>query len=653
MKHAFKAFWHSSARSWRGVCVLLAVVLSASMLVFAGQQAPADGARHITQAQLLTLATTGFDAPPYALASDEPLGPWVDTTLPRAPVELRMQQASGRLHHLDETRTQVTWYKLTAGGPDGTPAPHYLYVPRWKSDGLIAVYGDGRLLFQSHSNSQRNGSERPLFIALDDFAGATIPHQIVIRMQHVRGNGGSLSSLWIGNDDAIGWRYRVRHWVQVEVPSMANSAWVLLGAFSFFVYMLRQRDPLYLYFFFIAALSYLQSHHDFAGSQRVPAAEDWFGWLIINAGFWKLATSHLFINHVIRNTQPWLTRAVLSITVLCGVLTMPLPGLADMKFASPLAFLTILLTAHVVFGMGFWRFWKLRSGAGMVLCGWGIVSIQSGVHDWLMRGNLIGIEGIFLNPYASIGAFFIFLYVMYLSYVDAHQEVERVNASLEQRLQARELQLTQNHEQLRAAEQRALLGQERQRMTQDMHDGLGSSLVSALRVVERGKLDAHQTGEVLRACIDDLKLAIDSMEVVDADLLLLLATLRFRMAPRLESAGLQLHWNVQDVPHLDWLTPGASLHILRILQEAFTNIIKHAQATKISVATATEHDGILVSVTNDGRGFDIAQAMKSGGKGLANQLRRAEAIGGKLHWQSSEAGTKLCLLLPITQPKLG
>src|SRR5450830_1817985 len=119
---------------------------------------------------------------------------------------------------------------------------------------------------------------------------------------------------------------------------------------------------------------------------------------------------------------------------------------------------------------------------------------------------------------------------------------------------------------------------------QDMHDGLGSSLISALRVVEHGKMSDAEVAQVLRGCIDDLKLAIDSMEVVEADLLLLLATLRFRLAPRLDSVGIRLHWEVQDLPALNWLTPGNSLHILRILQEAFANIIKHAQATEISVA---------------------------------------------------------------------
>lgn len=207
--------------------------------------------------------------------------------------------------------------------------------------------------------------------------------------------------------------------------------------------------------------------------------------------------------------------------------------------------------------------------------------------------------------------------------------------------------LADSHARMRKIEQREILAQERQRMTQDMHDGLGSCLVTALRVVEHGRLDEEEVAKVLKSCIDDLKLAIDSMEPVDADLLLLLATLRFRLGPRLESTGIALRWDVQSVPALEWLAPNSALHILRILQEAITNIINHAKATEIRFATRVEADWVLVDVTDNGCGFDVAQGLNNGGKGLGNQLRRAGSIGAKLDWRASATGTCLTLSLPV------
>jgi signal transduction histidine kinase len=157
--------------------------------------------------------------------------------------------------------------------------------------------------------------------------------------------------------------------------------------------------------------------------------------------------------------------------------------------------------------------------------------------------------------------------------------LEESNANLAYRLQERENELKKSHQYLREIEHRQTLSNERQRLMQDMHDGMGSSLVIALLEAEKGHLDASSLTDILKNCIEDLKLTIDSLEPVEADLLLLLATLRFRLTPRLESAGIRLRWDIQNVPALDWLDPRNALHILRILQETFSNIIKHANAT--------------------------------------------------------------------------
>lgn len=229
----------------------------------------------------------------------------------------------------------------------------------------------------------------------------------------------------------------------------------------------------------------------------------------------------------------------------------------------------------------------------------------------------------------------------------ATDDVKQANINLEQRLREREVELAASHERLRIIEQQETVARERQRMMQDMHDGLGSSLRTALLSVEKGHPADGAVAEVLQGCIDDLKLAIDSMEPVQADLLLLLATWRFRLEPRLDETGITLLWEVADVPALEWLEPKSALHILRILQEALTNIIKHANATEIRVATAAEGDHVRVTIIDNGRGFAVERALHRGGKGLSNQMRRAEAIGAAVQWQSSDAGTCFSLRLPV------
>lgn len=137
------------------------------------------------------------------------------------------------------------------------------------------------------------------------------------------------------------------------------------------------------------------------------------------------------------------------------------------------------------------------------------------------------------------------------------------------------------------------------------------------------------------------------MEPVQADLLLLLATVRYRLGPRLEHAGIILKWEVENLPELHWIDPKNSLHILRILQEAFTNIIKHARASEIIINTAVNDDFVMIIITDNGIGFSIKENINRERKGLANQIRRATLIGGSILLDSCDAGTQLTLKLPI------
>ncbi len=637
------------AREWRSCRA--ALLLAALAALVSLRPAHAGEPLHLTAAGLFAVEGHGFSPPPYALDTAALPGPWTPVALPHAlPPQLVPPG-----NDTPRPRTVVTWYRVQLPPLAPSPEPRYLYVPRWKTDGQIAVYGDGRLLYQSHANRLWNGSNHPLWIPLDETADAAPPRVLVLRIERLRATGGAISSLWLGSEAAIGWRYRVRDALQIQLPLMTSAAFLAVGLFALSVWLRQRRgspsDSLYLLFFIISVVSWVRSLHYYVGRHRLPLSDEWFGWLTVNSLFWLIASAHLFLVRLHRRRQPWLDRAVLGLAAAAGIFTLPLfdtwPGATVL---APLAYLCVLAMGGVAFGFGLANAWRAGSRDGLLLAGWSLLGLLMGVYDWLLQNNHVSVEGSFLGAYAGVGAFFIFMAIMFRRYTRAVEDVRRVNAGLEDSLQAREAELVQSHARLREVEQRQMLSQERQRLMQDMHDGLGSSLVSALRVVEGGRLSEADVAEVLKSCIDDLKLAIDSMEPVEADLLLLLATLRFRLGSRLESTGIVLRWEISDVPALDWLDPRNALHILRILQEAFANILKHAQASEIRVTTAAGDGWVYVGIIDNGKGFAVAPALQNGGKGLANQRRRAQAIGGEVRWESSAAGTRLTLRLPQQRP---
>lgn len=628
---------------WRLLCLF-------AMLQFGVWHAVAAATlMHITQAERFETPGIGYSAPPYEADEQMLSGQWHPVTLPD--VLVRPLVPPTDYGDARTATTMETWYRLRLPELSADSQPNYLYIPRWKTDGKLAVYGDGKLLYRSNASVFWNGWNIPLWIPLNGTAGAKPPRTILLRINRPFDSGGGISSMWVGPSEVLSWRYRIRYFLQVQLPLSSSAAFLAVGLFSFFVWCRIRSEQSYLLFSVIAIASFLRTLHYHVGEGELPISDDWFSWLTINSVFWLVLATHFFLNYLHGRPRSWLNHAVVFITVVMTIISLPaLAGVVmNAYILAPLTYVLFILMGLVVGIFGFYQSYRVHSRDGLLLSGWGLVGILLAMHDWLLQSNYISIESVYIGPYSNIGAFLIFMYIVFRRYVAANESVREINASLETRLQLREDELQESYQRLREVEHRQTLSDERQRLMQDMHDGMGSSLLTALLVVEKGALDATMLAEVLKDCIDDLKLTIDSMEPVQADLLLLLATLRFRLTPRLENSGIELRWEIKNVPLLDWLDPRNSLHILRILQEAFSNIIKHAQATEIRVATAVDGDHVLVIVTDNGAGFPFDDQVPRSGKGLSNQQRRAAAIGAEIDITSSVSGTCVTLRLPITQ----
>ena len=605
---------------------------------------------HFTSAGLLSIEGQGYSTPPYRLDATLLPDAWQTVALPYTVLPQRITAVLQ--NNKDKPLTIVDWYRVPVPEVDSLSVPRSLYIPRWKSDGQLAVYQGRQLIYQSHASRQWNGWNIPLLIPLNETANTGTPDVILLRVERPRMSGSGISTLWLGEDNTLAWRYWLRNVLQVQLPFMSSAAFLAVGLFSLFVWFKQRSQSLYMLFFCVSLAAYLRNMHFYLGTEQLPFPDDWFSWLTVNSLFWMTVIVHFFLNFLHRCPSLWLNRNVISITLITSIATLPvLTVLPDIYILSALIYVILLVTGTSVAMIGLHRSLKYQSKAGILLASWALLGMLFGLNDWLLQNNYINIEWVYLGSYTNVLAFLLFTYIMFYRYVGAIADVQHVNINLGIQLQVREAELTEIHRHLSEIQHKQTLKDERQRLMQDMHDGMGSSLVSALRVVEHGQLSEHAVAEVLKGCIDDLKLAIDSLEPIEADLLLLLATLRFRLEPRLENSGIALRWKVSDVPELNWLSPKNSLHILRILQETFANIIKHTKATQISLATRVAGDFVEVAISDNGQGFVVAEALKKGGKGLLNQLRRAESIGSGVHWKSNHTGTIMILSLPVNQPK--
>ena len=615
-------------------------------------------AAHLTEAGFWPSPSTDWAPPPsLAAATDGVNGArtaWQAVTLPH--VRPRQTAADPTLTHLPP---EVAWYRATVPAAALAPTPQgpRLYIPRWQTVGTVAVYAGDTLVWQTRGSRVLNSFNHPVWVDLGGvLPPAGQPLVLHVRVASLPGVGSALSTLWAGPAEALEGSWRARSLAQTGLVAFTRGSYLILGLFALGLWLLRRRhgERIYLWFFLMAVFQLLHTLHFLVDNEGFGLPERWFTWLVFAVGAQGSAlASFYFLCTINRLRWPRWDGALKGYVALIMLLSFPPLGL-QLQNMLPLLRLTLLPPALLVAAVALWGAWRRRTPSALLLAAWVVLSFPAGFHDLALQSYRVSIERIYLSPYMSVGLFTIFLAIAYGRYLRALGVAEHANQTLAERLAAQERALEQTHERLREAERAQTLLHERQRLMREMHDGVGSSLMSALRWVEHGQPGQVEVAQVLRESIDDLKISIDSLEPVDADLLALLANLRYRLGPRLEGAGLTLHWQVQDLPPLPWLDAQSALHVLRIVQEVLTNLIKHSGARSITLRTApAAHGGaagVQVQVIDDGTPFapPPPEARQPGRKGLGNVQARAEALGAQVDWAPQPGrGTVFTLWLPL------
>ncbi|MCR9085120.1 MAG: hypothetical protein NXH97_00095 [Rhodobacteraceae bacterium] len=194
--------------------------------------------------------------------------------------------------------------------------------------------------------------------------------------------------------------------------------------------------------------------------------------------------------------------------------------------------------------------------------------------------------------------------------------------------------------------QRELL-EERQRIIRDVHDGLGGQLMSIIALAANKGESFKPVEDSARTALEDLRMVINSL-AVDQDITGVLGTFRERAEIQLTAHGIALERRMVDIPPIKNLSPTHALNVLRVMQEAITNVIEHSGADKVifDFVLGTEQSRFLrIDISDNGRGLTAPEGNE--GYGLKNMRSRAEQIGGDLEVTSTPNHTRVGLTIPI------
>ncbi|MBN9406581.1 MAG: hypothetical protein J0I00_14325 [Burkholderiales bacterium] len=194
---------------------------------------------------------------------------------------------------------------------------------------------------------------------------------------------------------------------------------------------------------------------------------------------------------------------------------------------------------------------------------------------------------------------------------------------------------------------------DRQRLAQDLHDGVGSHLTSIISALDAGTAKERSTAALLQECLVELKLLVDGMDE-QASVLSLLASLRYRIEPLLSAAHIRLHWAVADDEELERVTGDTARQVLHLTQEALANVLRHSGADQVSITCCVSkaQQSLMLEINDNGVGLpepaDAPAGQRPCGKGLRGMRARAHQLGGQLLIESApHRGTRLRMLVPL------
>ncbi len=197
--------------------------------------------------------------------------------------------------------------------------------------------------------------------------------------------------------------------------------------------------------------------------------------------------------------------------------------------------------------------------------------------------------------------------------------------------------------------------EERSRLSRELHDNVGPTLAGTRLQIEsvRGVLPADFTGTALmdRAIqgIDEalrtLRRVVHGLRPPELDALGLCGALR-ELAVFLSGPSLKVETALS--PDLAPLSKSVEVAAYRIVAEALTNVVRHAQATRAEITVHRDENTLVVQVADDGIG--VPPDPGKNGMGLRFMAQRAKEIAGEFSYHSDETGTAVRAVLPALTP---
>lgn len=533
----------------------------------------------------------------------------------------------------------LVWYWYRAGFDlNVDPVGIWLLFPKLRSGGAIYINGTEIGAIRSADADYQVRWFRPRLVFVPTASLRRGHNEIAVHFP-IREPLTSFGEIEVGHEDQLRPRYEELLFWEDTSTTIASLLCLIFGGLNLAFWLRRRQETLYG---ILAGSALFWGIRTFVFRIPIVPMDAWVLWRTVyyltTGGFIVFIT--MFILGFSQRPAQRFVHSLMAYWIVgsVGFLAVGWPARAFMDNWWTLGFLPF--TVYAIFCLVRFAV-KTRTTASLGMLFAILVALALALHDYAVQRGVPWLSEFYLLHLGVPVFLLVMAGVLLDRFVDSLRRADRAAEELTARVATREAELAHSYARLRELERAQATSEERRRIMQDMHDGVGSQLLSTLLLVERGAASRDDMVALLRECLDDMRLVIDSLSPEVPDLLPVFGSLRFRMEPRLAAMGLVSRWIFGTLPESLVLAPHDALQILRIVQEALTNVVKHARAQQVTVHLNCVAGILTVLIADDGVGFDPAG--HSAGRGLLNMRSRATRIGADLRLMQGMPGTIVSL----------
>lgn len=461
-----------------------------------------------------------------------------------------------------------------------------------------------------------------------------------------------LAQFYLGPQDQIEPIYLDFHFWRTDLMWAAFIATLLLAIFMGTIWLVRRQLHEYgwIALAFFAYLLFLSSFI----RDSAPTNNDLYSWTFLLGRSVFLLSFMLFIHRFLNMNRLILERSMIIFYVLLYSAGLFLISIGHFLWFRS-AILSLVAPIELIL-LGYFAFVTLNAlrQNNTSYLHWffsgSLLGFTLGIHDLLVVLSIKHwlIQDFYISQYAVIFVVLGYGGVMVHRVARALLNSEELNEELSLQLALKTEDLKREAE-LRIAHQKELaLAEERQRILADMHDGVGGQLTTLLAASrqrhKKSQADQNHFTVELEQIIADLRLVLDTMSPAGEELIATLARLRERYQPLFRQVGINLIWSIDHQIEELPLPPSQVINVLRFVQEALQNVVKHAQADQTEFRLVIQENQVLITINDNGRGSN----QENTGYGLQTMKLRAQKLAGTFTTRKiSPSGLSVRLQFPI------